>query len=286
MSNLRFSFTDKTISHLNFKTPYVVVSNYEGDWKSNIHTHHFTELFYVIKGSGEFQIEDKRIPVKEADLIIINPHIEHTEYSSEDSPMEFIAISIEGMNFNFEEQFPGQNYALYHCEHMKHNLMGLIRLLINEADMEKDNYEIVCKNVIEVLVIYLMRQQNLHLQQSLDTKMSKECGTAKRYIDQNYMENITLDLLAELTHMNKFYLVHSFTKYTGLSPINYLTQKRIQIAMDLLASTDYSIAQVASNVGFSSQSYFSQVFRKALGMTPVQYRKKQLKDISPLNTIY
>ena len=283
MSNQRFSFADKTISHLNFKTPYVVTSIYEGDWKSNIHTHHFTELFYVIKGSGEFQIEDKRIPVKETDLIIINPHIEHTEYSSEDSPMEFIAISIEGMTFDFEDQFPGQNYAIYHCEHMKSNLNGLINLLVNEAVHEKENYEIICKNVIEVLVIYLMRQQNLHLQQSLDTKMSKECGAAKRYIDSNYMENITLDLLAELTHMNKFYLVHSFTKYTGLSPINYLTQKRIQVSMDLLSSTDYSIAQVASNVGFSSQSYFSQVFRKALGMTPVQYRKKQLKDISPLN---
>ena len=190
------------------------------------------------------------------------------------------------MTFNLEEQFPGLNYALYHCEHMRNNLMGLINLLTAEAEHEKTNYEIVCKNVIEVLVIYLMRQQNLSLQQSLDTKMSKECGTAKRYIDSNYSENITLDLLAELTHMNKFYLVHSFTKYTGLSPINYLTQKRIQVSMDLLATTDYSIAQVASNVGFSSQSYFSQVFRKALGMTPVQYRKKQLKDISPLNTLY
>lgn len=284
MSNQRFSFTETTISHLNFKTPYIVISTYEGDWKSNIHTHHFTELFYITKGVGEFQVEDKRIPVKEADLIIVNPHIEHTEYSSEDSPMEFVAISIEGMTFDFEDQFPGQNYALYHCESLKSTLFGLIDLLINEAEEEKENYEIICQNIVEVLVINLMRQQNLNLQQSLDTKMSKECGAAKRYIDSNYMENITLDLLAELTHMNKFYLVHSFTKYTGLSPINYLTQKRIQVSMELLSSTDYSIAQVASNVGFSSQSYFSQVFRKALGMTPVQYRKKQLKDISPLNS--
>ena len=88
------------------------------------------------------------------------------------------------------------------------------------------------------------------------------------------MENITLDLLAELTHMNKFYLVHSFTKYTGLSPINYLTQKRIQISMQLLASTNYSISQIASNVGFSSQSYMNSVFREEFDKTPRQFREE------------
>jgi len=282
MSNYRFSFTDKTLTHLDFKMLYLAASKYEGEWQSNLHTHHFTELFYITKGIGEFQIEDKRFPVKENDVIIVNPHIEHTEYSSENSPLEYVVISIEGMTFDFEKQFPGQNFALYNCEGLKEHFSFLLQMLIKEAEDASPNYEIICQNLAEIIVIYLMRKQNLNVQQSLDTKMSKECGAAKRYIDTNYMENITLDLLAELTHMNKFYLVHSFTKYTGLSPINYLTQRRIQIAMELLSSTDYSIAQVASYVGFSSQSYFSQVFRKALGITPVQYRKQHIKDISPL----
>ena len=187
------------------------------------------------------------------------------------------------MTFEFSNQFDEQNYAVYNCDSQKDNIRFLLRLLTSEAYEEKPYYELICKNLAEIFIIFIMRQQNLIAHEALETKMSKECGVAKRYIDTNYMENITLDLLAELTHMNKFYLVHSFTKYTGLSPINYLTQKRIQISMQLLASTDYSISQIASNVGFSSQSYFSQVFRKALGITPVQYRKQQLKNISPLN---
>ncbi len=282
MSNQRFSFTEKNISHLNFKMLYLASSRYEGKWQSNLHTHHFTELFFITKGKGEFQVEDKRFSVKGNDVVIINPHIEHTAYSSKDTPLEYAAISIEGMIFEFDKHFAGQNFALYNCEGLKDNVSFLLKLLLNEAEAEKNNYEIVCRNLVEILLIYLVRKQNLSMHQSLDTKMSKECGAAKRYIDSNYMENITLDLLADLTHMNKFYLVHSFTRYTGLSPINYLTQRRIQVSMELLSSTDYSIAQIASNVGFSSQSYFSQVFRKALGMTPVQYRKKQIKDISPL----
>lgn len=282
MSNHRFSFTDKNTSHLNFKMLYLAASKYEGDWLCNLHTHHFTELFFITKGKGEFQVEDKRFPVRENNLIIINPHIEHTEYSTEDSPLEYVVISIEGMTFEFDKQYAGQNYALYNCDNIKDNVSFLLKMLLDEAENEIRDYDVVCQDLAEILLVYLMRRQNLHLHESLDTKMSKECGAAKRYIDSNYMENITLDLLADLTHMNKFYLVHSFTKYTGLSPINYLTQRRIQVATELLSSTDFSIAQIATSVGFSSQSYFSQVFRKALGMTPVQYRKKQIKDISPL----
>lgn len=282
MSSLRFSFTDQNISHLGFKLLYLAASKYEGEWLSNLHTHHFTELYFITKGKGEFQVENERFPVKENDLIIVSPHIEHTEFSDEEMPLEYVAISMEGMVFEFDRQFAGKNYAVYNCESLKENLSFLLKMLLEEAEKESQDYAVICQNLAEILVIYLMRRQKLSLHQSVETKMSKECGVAKRYIDSNYMENITLDLLAELTHMNKFYLVHSFTKYTGLSPINYLAQRRIQVSLQLLSSTDYSVAQIASSVGFSSQSYFSQVFRKELGVTPVQYRKQQMKKLTPL----
>lgn len=105
-------------------------------------------------------------------------------------------------------------------------------------------------------------------------QLSKECALAKRYIDANYAKNITLDVLAEITHINKFYLAHSFTECMGQSPINYLTEKRLDASKQLLANSNLSVAQVASNTGFSSQSYFSQIFKKKVGITPQQYRKQ------------
>lgn len=282
MSNQRFSFTENNTSHLGINMIYLASVKYEGEWQSNLHTHHFPEIYYVTKGLGEFRIEDKHFPVKENNLIIVNPHVEHTEFSSKEAPLEFVSLGIEGMIFEFDKAYKNQNYAIYNCDGIKDRINSVLQLLLSEAEEEGICHELACQNLAEMFVIYAMRMQNFSLQPSLDTKMSKECGAAKRYIDSNYMENITLDLLADLTHMNKFYLVHSFTKYTGLSPINYLTQKRIQVAMEYLASTDYSVAQIASSVGFSSQSYFSQVFRKALGITPVQFRKQHIKNISPL----
>ena len=107
------------------------------------------------------------------------------------------------------------------------------------------------------------------------------CATAKRYIDVNYSKNITLDSLAAITHINKFYLAHSFTECIGQSPINYLTDRRLAACKELLISSNLSVAQVASSAGFSSQSYFSQIFRKKTGMTPRQYRSRYSKKQAP-----
>ena len=60
----------------------------------------------------------------------------------------------------------------------------------------------------------------------------------------------------------------------GQSPINYLTDRRLEACKELLVSSNLSVAQVATSVGFSSQSYFSQIFRKKTGMTPRQYRSR------------
>lgn len=73
--------------------------------------------------------------------------------------------------------------------------------------------------------------------------------------------------------MNKYYMVHAFTRYKGVSPISYLINRRIDEAKELLTHSNLPIAKIAQSVGFSSQSYFSQVFRKEVHMTPGAYRK-------------
>ena len=69
-----------------------------------------------------------------------------------------------------------------------------------------------------------------------------------------------------------------FYEYVGTSPINYLMETRLAASKELLLSSSRSIAEVASSTGFSSQSYFSQIFRKNTGMSPLQYRKLKQTD--------
>lgn len=96
----------------------------------------------------------------------------------------------------------------------------------------------------------------------------------KNYIDSHYSEDITLDFLAGLTYINKFHLVHSFTKQVGLSPINYVINRRIEESKNLLKTTNYSVRDITTIVGFSNSSYFSQTFKKMTGESPRSYRLK------------
>ena len=107
--------------------------------------------------------------------------------------------------------------------------------------------------------------------------MTKECAQIKEYLDTNYAEHITLETLTSLTHMNKYYMAHSFTKFTGMSPIQYLNRRRLETACQLLRDTDYSVSDISSQTGFSSQSYFTQIFRKFYGITPIKYRQIHTK---------
>ena len=145
--------------------------------------------------------------------------------------------------------------------------------LFEEMEEKDNNFEVVCQNLLEVLIINMVRRTKANLLIAPAKKVAKECRFVEQYINNHFREEISLELLSEKAFMNKFYLVHAFKQYKGISPINYLIQLRIKEAKELLSTTNYSISQISESSGFSSQSYFSQVFKKETGMMQNEYRK-------------
>ncbi len=272
--NIRYSLFEKS------RLLYVSTSKYEGDWQSILHSHPFSELFYVVKGNGLFVAEGKEFPVEKNDMVTINPLVEHTEKSWNTSPLEYIVLGIEGLSFSFEKiactkEGVSMNTAyapVYKYNMCNSNVYAYLNIMLEEISHKEANYEVVCQNILEVLLTCMLRNSHLTIIQDRQMILNRECAQIKNYLDSNYSENITLDTLAALTHLNKYYMAHAFTKYAGLSPIRYLIQKRIQEGKFLLESTSHSIAQISAMLGFSSQSYFAQAFKKATGKTPIQYR--------------
>lgn len=259
---------------------YVTTSKYEGDWQSILHSHPFSELFYVVSGNGTFVAEGREFPVAKNDMVIINPHVQHTEKSLYTTPLEYIVLGIDGLSFSFENIATAQDGlsmqtdfgAVYKYNMQSSNVYAYLNIMLEEISHKKENYETVCQNLLEILLVCMLRNDNLSIVQEDRNLLNRECTQIRNYLDANYAEDITLDTLAALTHMNKFYMAHAFTKYAGMSPISYLQQKRVQEARSLLESTNCSIAQISNILGFSSQSYFSQVFKKSTGKTPNQHR--------------
>ena len=145
--------------------------------------------------------------------------------------------------------------------------------MLEEISRKYENYETVCQNLLEVLLICMLRNDNLSIVQGNDTVINRECTQIKNYLDANYSENITLDTLAELSHMNKYYMAHAFTKYIGLSPINYLLQKDSNEGkVPFLSNPPHTpLHRFLLHWVFPPSPIFA-VFQKATGKTPVQYR--------------
>lgn len=249
-------------------------SRYEGDWPSIPHSHAFTELFYVRDGRGEFLLEDKIYPISKDDLIIVNPHINHTEISKGTPPLSYFTIGVEGVCFSFNDQ---KEYRIFNCRKKETDLLFYFNSLFQELDKQSEGYEKICNYLLHILILQLQRITDSPFELITAQHPSKECAYIKRYLDSNYSENITLDHLSALSHLNKYYLSHEFTKYYGISPMNYLSRKRIDVCKELLENTDYGISDIAHLVGFSSQSYLSQSFHKSCGMTAGTYRKLKKK---------
>ena len=250
----------------------VASSRYGGDWHSVPHTHNHTELFYIVGGKGQFFIEDQVFPVDVNNLVVINPNVTHTEASLNAQPLEYIVLGIEGIELATGENSNGQFCLLDHFESAE--ISGCLRNILREMEQKSPGYEDVCQAFMEILVIRLMRSTTLSVAAEPQTIAgNRQCALVRRYIDEHFKEALTLDLLAEEAHMNKFYLSHAFKKEYGISPINYMLSRRIDESKYLLAETDLSLSRIAQLLGFSSLSYFSQAFRKTQDISPMEFRQ-------------
>ncbi|MEF2803925.1 MAG: response regulator [Sellimonas intestinalis] len=99
------------------------------------------------------------------------------------------------------------------------------------------------------------------------------------YLEQHYMEQVSLYDLADNLHMNYSYLSAYISRKTGKHFSEHLNDTRIRHAKELLSVTNFSISYISETIGYADQSYFGKVFKKQVGMTPLQFRNQyQRKD--------
>ena len=276
MSNERYLMMESDIKNLSFQLESITKSKYDSDWHSTLHTHPFTELFYVVDGKGEFNIQGQRFPVKPNDFVIINPQVEHTELSSPDEPLEYIVLGIRGLSFSNLTPVSegGHPFSFFNLRDEQKDILRYLNAMVQEATCQQMSYELVCHNLLEILLIKILRHQHFDLEVGKQSKATKDISFIKHYLETYYHESIQLEDLASMTHLSRFYISHSFKKEIGMSPMEYLIDIRIKESKILLRTTNYSISQVADIVGFTTPTYFSKQFRKSTGISPTDYREQ------------
>ena len=110
------------------------------------------------------------------------------------------------------------------------------------------------------------------LENSAKKALGDIADSAQKIIDYNFTREITVGEVAATLRVDPAYLTRRFTQKYGLSPKEYVVKKRIAHAKRLLRETDATVGEVSVSVGYADQLYFSRIFKKKEGMSPLAYR--------------
>lgn len=149
---------------------------------------------------------------------------------------------------------------------------GLSDFYIQKADKCKTPQEVAELHPIMCLD-YARRMRNLRKKKIC----SRHVANCIDYIHDHLHTRITVEFLAKFVGLNPSYLSRLFKKETGMTISEYIQTKKIETARNMLVYSDYSAAQISSILAFPSQSYFTEVFRKCTGMTPLRYRTNHFR---------
>lgn len=242
------------------------------NWFNIQHSYDFCEILYVAGGAGEAILEGKKFRLAPGDLVVVNPGTLHEERSDAKAPLRLIFLAIRdfavpGLPAGCLSQ---EKYRVLSCGEYRYKMDIYLRELLQETSSQIEFYQEISQGLVSALLVLVMRLIRINPED--EAALSQECQKIKEYLDQNFTSPITLDSLSETVYISKHYLSHLFKEQTGVSPIKYLTSKRMEKACELLSETELPVSEVSKAVGYENPLYFSQVFKRIYGISPVKYR--------------
>ena len=267
---------NSTMQSIYLKVLYAKKFSASNNINSRIHFHPFTEFYFILDGKGKFSIEDRVINTNKDDFFIINSNVGHSIYSGEDENLIYISFGVDSIfvkNLLNDDNIDEDKYIYKNIENDQDYFIKSFDIINEEFNSNNIFGQSMANAKASEFVITLLRNFKDEIVITNDIKINKQIDYIKNFIDNNYSEDIKLESLSKMAYMNKFHLIAEFKQSYRVTPIDYLILKRIEVTKNLLISTNHSMEEISSIVGFNSQSYFNQVFRKKVGLTPSQFRK-------------
>jgi len=278
-----------------FLGPYCAIDIRENQPSSRLHTHNYDEIAIVLKGSGINVVDKNSYPVMRGDVFVIHGNQTHKIIK----PKNLTLINIIYEKNRFEKikeeikDVPGFNALfVYEPIYRKHhdfkaklhlssrqieNIRNLLLEFKEEQDAQKPGVIYVVESIFKQLIVKLCR--NYHQSDNPGTKGMLKISTTIDYMEKHFAENITIESLSDLVEMPKTTFRWTFKRITGSSPIDYLIHLRIGKAAEMMrGKPKQHVIDICLNVGFENTGYFGRKFKKIIGMTPIEYLRKQRED--------
>ena len=233
-----------------------------------LHYHIGFEIGVCLEGEGIFIIDDKIYRFSRNSITFIPSSIPHIAQSLNDSPSKWKYLTID-----WEKLFGYKEISIFpNIVNNNDNMALLVELIYKEVEKKESDYLSVVTHLFKALFQQLMRYVTTESAQHHADSDNDKIYAAICFISSNYNQKFSIDNLAAANNYSVNYFRKIFKKYTGMSPLDYIINFRLQVASSLLRNTSKSILEIAEDSGFQTLSSFNRYFKKKYGTTPSKWR--------------
>ena len=228
-------------------------------------------ILYTYSGEGTFQYADKTYTLHSGEGFFINCRDFHS-YQATECGWSHSVLHFNGNNADifFKEYLKNGNVIF--SESVNGTYHALLEQLVTIYEKVIPYRELCISNALSNLLTHLVtNSSNVKV---ASPELNESMKKTVQYMEKNFSKDISLNFLAEYSSISKFHFSREFHKYTGLPPMEYLLQLRINQIKLLLTTTDLPANKIAASVGILNEQHFNKIFKKKVGMTPGQYRKE------------
>lgn len=242
----------------------------------SVHYHQEYCIGVILSGAQETDYRHSRQVMPEGTICVLNPGITHTGRSYTDKGWTYRML-YPGINLlkNIASQISEKEMTIpffpdlvINDRRLFHKILNLHMLLENPACSSLEKESVLISTLSQLLIKYAEekpRAKDYH-------NNSFHIRKAKEYLDANYNQEISLELLAKIAGLSPFYFLRLFKKETGITPYIYLTHRKIKAVKSFLKK-GYPISEVAFLTGFTDQSHLTNRFKSICGLTPGQFQQ-------------
>ncbi len=231
-----------------------------------LNIHENTEVLYVTCGSGRVICGDVTVPVKAGDMVVVDCFAAHSIIPDEE--IHFFCLIIDRSFCKYHSIDP---FLLHFTPLIQSAEAGeKMKRVMEACEREEPFQDAAIKSAVLELMVFLCR---FHSAPKPEAELVEDAAVghvrnAIEYIKENLGKKLSADEVAARAGLSKYYFLRVFKRVTGYTMTQYINLIRCEYAKELLTSGNYSIKEVALLCGFENYSYFTNVFKKYIGVLP------------------